>query len=180
MLSLFLVFLLLILTVKFRFEIFYSRDESGSFFQTRLCLGSLRLPLPAGLFRPLSSAKSQKRTPNILNLVSESRRSVRIFARFIQEIHEFDLSIILGTGDSFLTAVGCGGLWSVCSPIMAVLQQKGKLNCVPRVDILPDYSNVRLTVKLHCIFQFLLGQIIIDELYNMGTFLAGRRRTKET
>ena len=181
MLSLFLILLLLfILITKFGYEFYYSLNENGSSIKVLFCMGRFCMPLPTRTLGRMSPVTNREGVSKIVDRIHGLRRRYSLLTRFVQEVRQFDLSITLGAGDPFFTAVTCGGLWSLLSSMMPVLLKNSQLKCEPRVSISPDYGEPRLLVNFHCIFQFRLGQIIIEELRHLSSFLVGGRRIKET
>ena len=158
--------LLLVLLFLTPFSVEFSMLSEGLDVKPRVKFGIGRclLALPQGM---LTTVSARIRTRN-LNTAEAAWRALKLGLRvldsFLQKVNLLHVEVLIGTGDPFWTALGVGGLWAMISPFLTGLSLSDRLQAEPEIRIEPDYDSAHLRVWLHCIFQFRLGQIMVNEL----------------
>ena len=168
LLSLFVLFVVFLLTAAFRVEIDVALDRDAIQPKLRVGVAGVSFSVPKRLLTKMSSTIRQRNLGNPEQLLRGMKLGLRLLDSFVQMVELFHLKAIIGTGDPFWSALSCGGVWSLLGPFFAGLSAGNRLESVPEISIQPDFDEVRLALYLHCIFRFRLGQIIINELKRMA------------
>lgn len=174
MLGLFLVLFLLLLVFKFAFKIRFVYQSSRTQAAVYFGLGTRFLRIPPSLLRKVGEKIRSRPPQSKAEALQRLRLIIGLLDRFVQELPVFELQLLLGLGDPFWTALGCGGLWALLGPLVAGLQDRFK--GTPRLSVGPHYKGALFKVDFHCIFRFRLGQIILKEIVNLSkAFSAGSK-----
>ena len=176
LLSLFLLLIILLLTAAFQVDLEFSLDQGSVRSRIRFGAAGLSFTVPQRLLARVGQRVRRRGLQTPRQIWQGLKLGLRLLDSFVQRVELFDLQAICGTGDPFLSALGCGGLWSVLGPFFAGLGATGRLKSPPQVSVQPEYEQVRLRLYLHCIFRFRLGQIIVNELKRAA--LPRQARTK--
>ncbi|HKM42516.1 MAG TPA: DUF2953 domain-containing protein [Limnochordia bacterium] len=156
--------LVALLFVRFSVEILLVTDGLEFTPGIKLGIGRFLVAIPQGF---LVKASHRIRERNFVT-TEATLRGVKVAARsldnLLQRIELFHLEVRIGTGDAFWTSLGAGGLWAIVGSLLAGLGSGNRLKAEPEIRIQPDYDQTSIRVHLHCIFQFRVGQIIINEL----------------
>jgi hypothetical protein len=159
-----LLFLLSLLLIRFSVE--FRLVVAGFDIRPRLRFGVGRclLAMPQGLLTKTSQVIRRRNLGTWEGLRRGLRMAWRLLDNVLQKVDLLHLEVLIGTGDPFWTALGTGCLWAVLGPVLTGLSASNRLHTHPEIHIHPDYGNAHVHVDLHCIFQFRLGQIIINEV----------------
>lgn len=163
LLGLFL-FLLLLLWVRFSVEVELVTEGSKLNSGIRFGFGRLLLPIPPGLLTKTGQRIRERNFTTIEGGLRALKLTLRSMDSLFQRIELLHLEVQIGTGDPFSTSLGVGGLWAIIGSVLATFSSSHRLQSEPEIRIQPDYSQAHIQVYLHCIFQFRVGQIIINEL----------------
>lgn len=165
LLSLFLCLaLILLMCTAFKVQVTFVLNEGSSSLSFKFGVGKALLPLPRRLVTGLRRFIPSGDLHSLDQLLHSLKTGFRLADSFLQIVETLHLQVRIGTGDPFLSALGCGGAWTVLGPTLSALSAANRLRSIPQISIEPDYNGVSLRLYLHCIFQFRLGQIIINEL----------------
>ncbi|MCG0278231.1 MAG: DUF2953 domain-containing protein [Thermanaeromonas sp.] len=170
--------LILLLILPLKLEVIYKYEEGTGLLDVRLNYGGKSLnylwhPFPYSFFLPsvkLISDRGQKQEPFVL-IMSPPPGAHKILTwifRFWKEILfktkccYFSWVTEVGAGDPALTALATGLLWNVAAFFYRNLRTYTRLKLQqPDIRILPCFGEARYRTKLHCIFIFSPGHIII-------------------
>lgn len=170
LLGLFLLLLVALLLINFSVE--FEFTSRGLRFQPSIKFGvgsgryliSLPPPILAKMERMVQNRDFSSLEANLRSLAT----ALRLMDDFLQKIQLFHLEVLIGLGDPMWTSLGYGGLWASLSPFITGLDTGNRLQTTPTVVIKPAYDQTIFQVSFHCIFQFRLGQIMINELKRVG------------
>lgn len=175
LLSLFLFLaVVLLLGTAFKVQLTFVLNEGTSSLSLKSGVGKVLLPLPKHLVKGMRRFIPSGDLHSLDQMLHSLKTGFRLMDSFLQIIETFHLQVRIGTGDPFLSALGCGGAWTLLGPIFSALSAADRLRSIPQISIEPDYNGVSLRLYLHCIFQFRLGQIIINELKRAADAWYGR------
>ncbi|NMB00520.1 MAG: DUF2953 domain-containing protein [Firmicutes bacterium] len=130
----------------------------------RVGIGRFFLNVPKRALTKMSQMIRSRNLQSLGQLFASLKTGLRLVDSFLQRIDLLDLQVIIGTGDPFFSALGCGGVWGLLGPFLTALSTGNRLRVDPQIMVQPDFKEPQLKVHLHCIFRFRLGQIIINEL----------------
>lgn len=165
LLGLFFLFIfLMIMLIHFSVEFKLITEGLEIKPQIKIWIGPFSLWFPPTWLEKMGRRYQDRNFQSMERALPSLGKFLRVFNKFLQIIELFHLRVLVSTGDPFFTALGCGGLWAVISPFMTGLSTGHRLRTDPQIIIQPDYGKPGFQVYLHCIFQFRLGQIIINEL----------------
>lgn len=159
-----LLVLAIILSIRFSVEFRLVTEGLNIHPRLRFGVGRVLFTMPQGMIKRLNQAFRKKSLGSFESAVRGFKAGFRLLDNFLQTIELLHLEVQIGTGDPFSTALGTGGIWALISPVLSGLNADNRLRTLPEIRIEPDYDEVNLQVDLHCIFQFRLGQIIINEV----------------
>lgn len=163
-----LVALIVVFIVKFSMDLRLSLEGFAVDYTFRLRLGPYFLAVSPKMTTRLERMIGNEPRHSLEEVLQDFREVWRSFDHFFQEIELFQLEVLIGFGDPFWTALGCGGLWVTVGSFLSSLNTTKRLKKPPEVLIKPDYGSLCLQVQLYCIFQFRLGQIIVKELKRLS------------
>jgi hypothetical protein len=89
------------------------------------------------------------------------------------ELKELDLSILLGTGDAFLTGILSGVAWAIAGILIASISTNDWLSKA-KIDIKSDFNEQKLNINLHSIFSVKFVHIIIVGFIFLSNYLKRR------
>ncbi len=160
------LFLLFVLLFVIPFSVEFSMLTEGLDITPRVKfgIGNFLLTLPQGMLTSISSRIRKRRFTTREAAWRGLKSGLRFLDSLAQQVSLLHLEVSIGTGDPFWTALGVGGLWAMISPLLTGLSCGHRLRTEPQIRFQPDYGEAQLRVFLHCIFQFRLGQIIVNEL----------------
>lgn len=164
LLGLFLLLLPVLLFINFSVDIELIASGLDVRPAVRFGIGGLLFPMPTRLVTKLVQMFRNQDISTLENFVTSSRLSLRILNNLFQKIKLLHLEILLSLGSPFLTSVSVGGLWTILGPLLTEMSASNRIDTTPKILIEPDYGIPKFQLHLHCIFQFRLGQIIINEL----------------
>ncbi|NMA60596.1 MAG: DUF2953 domain-containing protein [Firmicutes bacterium] len=169
LLGLFLfILILVVLLVRFSMDLSFNLEDFSVDYTVRLRLGPYFLAIPAKMTTRMTRMVGNQSLNNFEDVLQNLLRVWSSLDYFFQEIEYLQLDVLIGVGDPFLTALGCGGLWAVVGSFLNGLSSSNRLKNTPEVRIEPNYSGLSLQISFYCIFQFRLGQIIIKELKRLS------------
>ena len=160
------LFLLLVSLLSVRFSVEFRLVTEGLDIKPRIKFGIGRylLSIPQGLLTKMSQMIRQRNFGTMEAALRGSKMALRLLDSVLQKVELLHLEVLIGTGDPFWTALGTGALWALLGPLLTGLSCDNRLQTRPEIRIQPDYGDTNVQVDLHCIFQFRLGQIIINEV----------------
>lgn len=164
LLSLFFVFLVLLLITVFKINV--SVVTNGLELKTKIQVGvgPVSLTIPQFVVAKITEIMQRGGFESLDQVWGRLQTALRMSDSFLQKIDLFELQVVVGTGDPFLSALGCGGIWALLGPFLTGLSMGNRLTRGPEISIQPDHSAPAFQVNFHCIFRFRLGQIIVNEL----------------
>jgi hypothetical protein len=174
LLGLFLLLFFILIVAPFQVEVELTMEGQDVQPVLRLGLAGMFLAIPKHLMGSMAQKVRERNLQNPKQALRSLQLGLRLMDSFLQTVELFHLQAIIGIGDPLFSALGCGGFWSILGPFFAGLSASNRLKTVPKVTVRPDYEKVRLGLYLHCIFQFRLGQIIINELRRAAVALRAR------
>lgn len=146
-------------------------DGTNTTFKIRLGSGGWRLPLPGGLLTRMGNRIRKKNLNTLKGALEGLRTFVQLSGSLLQRIELIQIRIQFSLGDPFWTSLSCGVVWASVGGLCAALAETHKLEQAPDVLVQPDYGDAKFQAKLHCIFHFRLGQIIINQ-FKRATYVA--------
>lgn len=168
--------------VTYSLEIKYYRDstDNDDEFSVVVGLGFVHLPLNMSMLKwvgssvqtrfgfgsdPFAHAEGEVSVETLSKFASTISRGLRSllddFHLIVQEIRVFKVQAQMGTGDPMTTALTVGVVWTILSPIIAVLQHKSEFTARPSIKLEPQFNQMGYKLRLHSIITFRLGQIMI-------------------
>ena len=148
----------------FTVDLEFNSDGSNINFSIKVGVGRFLVSLPRLLLSRMDHFIQNRNLRSTQDILDGLNLGIKALDSFFQRINLFHFEVVIGTGDPFLSALGCGSVWTLLGPILTALSSGQRLRASPRVAVHPDYNGQSFKVYLHCIFQFTLGQIIINEL----------------
>lgn len=164
LLSLFLLLLFLVLSVNFTMDVKLQLNAEGVSIHFKVGLGRYLVGVPSFALKKMRGLIQSRNLQSLPEILNGLKLGLRFLDNLLQKIDVFHLQVIIGTGDPFLSALGCGGVWALLGPILTALGIDNRLTTAPEIQVQPDYQAANFQVRLHCIFRFRLGQIIVNEL----------------
>ncbi len=166
MLLLLLLGLFMIISMLIRFSVEFRVITEGLDIKAiiKFGIGRFLITVPQGLMAKMNLRIRQRNFGTVEAAWRGSKTAWRIADNLLQQVNLLHLEVLIGTGDPFSSALGAGGIWAVIGPMLSGLSATNRLHTKPEITVQPDYGAAKVQVDLHCIFQFRLGQIIINEL----------------
>lgn len=160
------LFLLIMSLLLIRFSVEFRLVAEGLDIKplVKFGIGTHLLAIPQGLLTRTSQMIRQRNFGTTEAALRGAKMALRLLDNVLQKVDLLHLEVLIGTGDPFWTAVGTGGVWALLGPLLTGLSCDNRLQTRPKIRIQPDYGDPNVQVDLHCIFQFRLGQIIINEV----------------
>lgn len=169
LLGLFLLLsILLLLFVKFSVDLQFISQGMEMSLNFHLGIGPYLIAIPPIITTKISQMIRDRPINDLEEIFRSLWMTLGFLDNFLRDIKLFDLKVLFGIGDPFYTALGCGGLWAILGPFLGNIRGNNRLKKDPKVSIQPNYGQFDLQIDLHCIFQFRLGQIIINELKRLS------------
>lgn len=152
------LFFFAVFFIRFSVEFRLIVENRDLAMRIKLGIGRFLFSIPHGFSAKIAQAIRQRNFGTFEAVLRSSQLALRFLRSALQWIVCFELEVLIGAGDPFWTALGVGGVWAVIGSLL------GQLNICPEVRVLPNYENTEVQARLYCIFQFRLGQVIINEL----------------
>lgn len=199
LLGLFVVLSLIVLSLSYSLGIDYQRQYTGrDHLKIILGIGSLRIPINFPIIRRIGTRLAFLwRVDKVVSVEQEQKidlrkalmraesplpkayqRVIKHLARFFTEITHLKWEVHFSTGDSYLTALSVGALWSAIGGMLGYLQQHVTFLDDPDIDIRPSFTKPGFEMKFHCIFRIQLGHIIVETLRDFYQYLLRILRRK--
>lgn len=158
------VFLAIVLCVRFSVEVHLVTEGLKLNPGIRFGIGRFLITIPQGVLTKTGQRLRQRNFGTMEAGLRAIRLAMRSIDSLLQRIELLHLEVRIGIGDPLWTSLGAGGLWAIIGSFLAGLSSGNRLRSEPEIQIHPDYVQTHVQVYLHCIFQFTVGQIIINEL----------------
>lgn len=162
LLGLFLIMSILITSFSVEFWVMTEGPDIRS--HIKFGIGRFLITIPPGFVARMNQTIRKRNFGTIEATWGGLKTAWRVADNLLQKVHLLHLEVSIGTGDPFSTALGTGGVWTLIGPMLTGLSASDRLQTRPEIIVQPDYAEAKVQVDLHCIFQFRLGQIIINEL----------------
>jgi hypothetical protein len=162
LLGLFLIILLLM--TRFSVELRVITEGLDTRSHIKFGIGKFFITVPQGVVAKMNQTIRRRNFGTLEAALRGVNIAMRSVDNLLQRIELLHLEVRIGTGDPFSTSLGVGGLWAIVGPVLTGLSFGNRLRSDPEVRIEPDYGQANVQIDLHCIFQFRVGQIIINEL----------------
>ncbi|MFY9493975.1 MAG: DUF2953 domain-containing protein [Limnochordia bacterium] len=167
-LFLFLALLMLLLLVSFSVELELSASEAEFRPVLRVGIGRWRAAVPRTVLAKAEDAMRQRAQGGLREMWGRFTTGLRVMDHLLQEVELLHFEVWFGFHDAFWTALGCGGLWTLLGSFTSMLSTKPRFRQDPEIHVHPVFEGTRLEVRLHCIFHFRVGQIIVSEIKRWG------------
>ncbi len=104
---------------------------------------------------------------DLITVIAQSARGKKekgAFSYIYKKIrYDVTIDVLIGLEDAFFTAVVCGVLNGAAGAVLAVYNEKKR---VIRVNASPEFSDLRFSIKAHCIIALAPADIIIGYAIN--------------
>lgn len=107
--------------------------------------------------------------------------------RLTRDCRAFTWKTKIGLGDAAATALVAGLLWCIKGGVMTFLGPYIHFHRAPELEVIPDFYQTDVAIRLHCIFRVNVGHIIIVGIRNLakvgllkGAKAVGQQRRTQT
>jgi hypothetical protein len=159
---------MLLLLISFSVELELSASEAEFRPVLRVGIGRWRAAVPRTVLAKAEDAMRQRAQGGLREMWGRFTTGLRVMDHLLQEVELLHFEVWFGFHDAFWTALGCGGLWTLLGSFTSMLSTKPRFRQDPEIHVHPVFEGTRLEVRLHCIFHFRVGQIIVSEIKRWG------------
>src|SRR5690554_2396135 len=121
LLGLFFLLILVLLVVAFRIDFRIITDGFNLQPHLEVGVGPLSLVIPRRLLAKMAQILQSGGFQSLEQIFARLHTALRIFDSFVQRIDLLRLQVVVGTGDPFLSALSCGGIWALLGPFLTSL-----------------------------------------------------------
>lgn len=148
----------------FRIEFLLNSDGLEISTEIKVGVGRFLVSVPKQILGRVNQFIQSRNMQSLQEILGSLKTGIWLMDSFIQRIDLFHFEVVIGTGDPLFSALSCGGAWAMLGSVLAWLNLDNRLRTTPQLAVHPDYNGSSFKVYFHCIFQFTLGQIILNEL----------------